>query len=510
MASQEELMRRQHALAQFGEFVLDNDDLQKVLDEACRLIAIALDVDLAKVVEIDRATNTGLVRAGVGWRPGIVGRERVDLDELSSEAYAIKTTEPVITNDVAREERFHFPRFLLEHGVVALVNVPILLPGRKPYGVLQVDARQARNFDQRDIEFLKIYAMVLGPVVDRLKTAVELRHAGQRLRHVVESARDYVIVLSDPDDRITDWLAGSAAILGWSAEEMVGQSTARLFTDEDRSAGVPDRELARAREDGVAPNVRWHSRKDGSRVFLDGQTVALRGVTGELLGYLKIAQDVTERRRSEERQSVLLAELQHRVRNVLAMVRAIVRRSAVGGLTAEQIREHLEGRIDAMARTQALLTRSVGRGVELEDLVRDELVAQSSGVTPQVSGPPVQLAPKAAEVLTLAVHELATNSVKYGALGQPGARLAVEWARERRDSVEWLRFRWSETGVRIADSEPRRRGFGTELITRRVPYELSGAGRIEIGADEVQCTIELPLVPGESILDTGRPPDPRP
>lgn len=306
MAGLQELLRRQRALADFGDFVLDHDDLDEILNEGCRLVAEALGADLAKVIEIERAANKGLVRAGVGWRDGIVGHERVDLSERSSEAFAIEKTEPVITNDVAKETRFVFPRFLLEHGVVALVNVPILLPGRKPFGVLQVDAREPREFDQADVEFLKTYAMTLGPVIDRLLTLAELRRTDERLRLVVENARDYVLVVSDAEDRITDWLGGSAAILGWSAEEARGQPSDLFFTEEDRATGVPDRELAGARENGASANVRWHLRKDGSRVFLDGQTIALRSPAGGLRGYLKIGQDVTSRKLQEERRTFQL------------------------------------------------------------------------------------------------------------------------------------------------------------------------------------------------------------
>ena len=506
MADQQELLRRQRALADFGEFVLDAGQLQSVLDEGCRLVAQALGTDLAKVLEIDAASNSALVRAGVGWRPGVVGRQRIDLGERSSETHAIQTAQPVITNDIAREDRFDFPAFLHEHGVVALVNVPILLPGRRPYGVLQVDACEPRAFDQQDIEFLKTYAMVLGPVVDRLKTVVELRQTDERLRLLVESARDYVVVLSDPEDRITDWLGGSEEILGWSEVEVLGKTTSLIFTEEDRQASVPERELGVARRNGAAANVRWHRRKDGGLVFLDGQTIALRDGEGGLLGYLKIAQDVTERRRNEERQAVLTAELQHRVRNVLAMVSSLVRRTVRGDDEAATIAEQLQGRLEAMARTQALLTRAVGQGVDLEGIVREELIAQAADeARVSVSGPTVQLSPKAAEVLTLAIHEMATNSVKYGALGQEGARVEIGWTRDQAPDPEQLRFRWSETGLKLLEPAAPRRGFGTELITRRVPYELHGSGRIELRAEGVLCTIEFPLLEGESILDTGSP-----
>ncbi|MBN8849989.1 MULTISPECIES: PAS domain-containing protein [unclassified Sphingomonas] len=310
MAGQQEFARRQRVLSEFGDFVLDHDDLDEILNEACRLIAEALDADFAKVIEIDRRTDTGLVRAGVGWRPGIVGHERVSLSERSSEAFAIEITEPVITNDLAREERFEFPAFLRDHGVVALVNVPILLPGRKPYGILQVDACEAREFDQQDIEFLKTYSMVLGPVIDRLKTSAALRETDERLRLIVENARGYVMVVSDADDRITDWLGGSEDILGWSPSEAIGKTTDMIFTEQDRAEGVPSRELSGARENGTAANVRWHRRQDGAPVFLDGQTIALKDRGGKLRGYLKIGQDVTEQKRAE----IALRESEDRLR----------------------------------------------------------------------------------------------------------------------------------------------------------------------------------------------------
>jgi PAS domain S-box-containing protein len=307
MASLSQSYRYRKALSDFGDFVLDHADLDAILNEACRLVAQGLGVDLAKVIEIDRADNTGLVRAGIGWDPGVVGSARISLAGRSSEAYAIARARPVITCDIASEQRFEFPQFLRAHGVVALVNVPIFLPGRTPFGLLQVDARQSRDFDDHDVEFLKTYAMILGPAIDSLRTAAALRVADDRLQ-LIENARAYVMVVCDAEDRITAWLGGAEDILGWSRHEAVGQPAEIFFTDEDRAQGIPAMELARARENGTAADVRWHQRRDGSRVFLDGQTIAIRHPDGELRGYLKIGQDVTERiqteaalRESEER-----------------------------------------------------------------------------------------------------------------------------------------------------------------------------------------------------------------
>jgi two-component sensor histidine kinase len=111
------------------------------------------------------------------------------------------------------------------------------------------------------------------------------------------------------------------------------------------------------------------------------------------------------------------------------------------------------------------------------------------------------LSPKAAELLTLAVHELATNSIKYGSLGDEG-RLSIAWEVEARDAEEWLTLVWAETGVE-SSGKPSRRGFGTELITRRIPYELQGTGEIEFDATGMQATIAFPLRSTGSILETG-------
>src|SRR5690606_28173899 len=111
------------------------------------------------------------------------------------------------------------------------------------------------------------------------------------------------------------------AVFGYSRTEMVGQDGDVLFTPEDRAAGEPEQERTQAEAFGKAPNVRWHVCKDGRRVFIEGVCTAIRDPEGRTTGFLKIGRDATERRASEERQRLLLAELQHRVRNILFVIR---------------------------------------------------------------------------------------------------------------------------------------------------------------------------------------------
>ncbi|WP_260596649.1 sensor histidine kinase [Sphingomonas endolithica] len=177
MADFEQMQRRQRILADFGDFAQQSEDLDAVLTEACRLIGDALGTDLAKVLEIETDSQTLLVRAGVGWQPGVVGEVHLPMGEHSSETFAIKEGVPVITPDMSTETRFEFPSFMKEAGVVGVVNVPIFLLGRKAYGLLQVDSRQPWSPDEHDTEFLRTYATILGPVIDRLHKLHALKQA---------------------------------------------------------------------------------------------------------------------------------------------------------------------------------------------------------------------------------------------------------------------------------------------------------------------------------------------
>jgi two-component sensor histidine kinase len=153
-----------------------------------------------------------------------------------------------------------------------------------------------------------------------------------------------------------------------------------------------------------------------------------------------------------------------------------------------------------------VLTRNANREVDLEEALRDELL---SLLVPEeqfwCEGPDVPLPPKAAEILTLAIHELATNSVKYGAFSGSEGQVEIRWTVETRDAQQWLAFEWEESRVPHAGFD--REGFGTELITRRVPYELGGKGSLTPFADGVLATIEFPLQPRNSVLETGLPVD---
>jgi two-component sensor histidine kinase len=175
----EDLVDEQRVLAAFGEVALRADDLSPLLTEACKLVCQALKTDFAKVVEFIPESQTMLVRAGVGWKPGVINELLLSAAEDSPEGLTLKEG-AVISPDIHQERRFAYHHFLKDHGVQAFVNVLILSKARTPYGVLQVDSRSPRHFHQSDIEFLRTYANLLGAAIDRFRVVDDLRAA---LRH---------------------------------------------------------------------------------------------------------------------------------------------------------------------------------------------------------------------------------------------------------------------------------------------------------------------------------------
>jgi PAS domain S-box-containing protein len=151
---------------------------------------------------------------------------------------------------------------------------------------------------------------VLRDVTKRKRAEEKLRKSEEQHRLIVQSALDYAIFATDPEGEIASWSPGAEAVFGWTAEEAVGQAAVITFTPEDREGGVPEKERATARRDGSAPDVRWHLRKDGSRIFIEGTNRHLADADGTTLGFLKIGQDVTERRELErERERLRAREL---------------------------------------------------------------------------------------------------------------------------------------------------------------------------------------------------------
>ncbi len=177
------VLRQQTTLARFGELALKSEDLDEILTEACHLVGEALGTDLAKVMELLEDGQTLWARAGVGWKPGVIGEATVKAEDHTSEGHALRTGKPMISPDIRTETRFRYPAFLTDNGVKAVVNVLIIgARGRPPFGILQIDSREPRPFNEDDTAFLQSYANLIAAAVDRLRVIGDMRDAEARLR----------------------------------------------------------------------------------------------------------------------------------------------------------------------------------------------------------------------------------------------------------------------------------------------------------------------------------------
>ena len=295
----------------------------------------------------------------------------------------------------------------------------------------------------------------------------------------------------DCDLATGDWLwdEGQCRICGVDPTGFVPTSEriARLLHPEDRERlrGIAARiletgEACDAEFRVVRPGgeLRWCVGGAAPTVDGDGRVVRVSGVT----------LDITERKRAEERQALLAREVDHRARNILAVVQAILRLTRAD--TSETFVAAVEGRIKALARAHGLLSQSRWEGVDLGVIVHEELApyrAEAAGRI-EVAGPPVVLEPASAQSLALALHELATNAAKHGGLSVPLGRLTLRWKLE----PERLVLRWTEAGG-PGTSPPSRRGFGTTIIRGSVENQLGGGVSFDWRPEGLRCTLSVPV-----------------
>lgn len=308
---------------------------------------------------------------------------------------------------------------------------------------------------------------------------------------IVRSIRGYGIVVVAPDRSIVRWLGDASDITGYSPGEALEMSMDRLFTQADVATGAPARELEIAARDGQAEDSRWHKRKDGGRFWANGLTVPL---DGPARGFLKIFRDETPAKEAEDQRILLLNELNHRVKNTLATVQSVVEQTLRAAGASSELRRDLANRLVALSQAHNVLVEQNWAGADLHSLIRGVFQAYERPVSPfHLDGPSVRLHPAQAVSLSLALHELTTNAVKYGALSRQEGRVALVWNLAHSGKGDrFLNLLWAETGGPPAPP-PGRTGFGSRLIKQTFG---SAGGDVVTTFDPegVRCSMSLPLV----------------
>jgi PAS domain S-box-containing protein len=323
-----------------------------------------------------------------------------------------------------------------------------------------------------------------------------LRENEERFRLLATSIPQLVF-LTKPDGARTwpspQWIAFTG--LGFDAS--LGLGWLEAIHPDDRAATQSAWQEARlSGEYYIEHRIRRVS--DGEYLWHQTRAKPLEGNSAAAGDWVGMMTDINDLRGLQSRQNVLMAELQHRTRNLLSVVQSIAIQTIRSSSSLEGFGTQFGSRLRALSRVQSLLARVEDQVIDLHALVTAELAAHSEDdLTPpkiKVGGPAVALPPTAAQALGLALHELATNAVKYGALAQPSGKLEVTWELKPKKPTPEIALEWRESGVSMpAIGSPKRKGYGSELIERALPYQLSAKTRLEFGPDGVRCAILVPL-----------------
>lgn len=280
-----------------------------------------------------------------------------------------------------------------------------------------------------------------------------------------------VVYAKDRDGRMLVANAGTTALIGRPPEEYLGKTDAEFLDDAEQAARVMETDR-RIMESGVGEQIEEEVRRpDGSRAVWYSTKQPLRNDAGEVVGLIGSSVDITNWRVAEEARALLMREVDHRARNALATVQSIIRLSDASEPAA--FKAAVAGRVDALARAQSSLSRSHWEGGRIGDIVAEEVGASAMADRFDLEGPEILLPSEAVQPLTMILHELTTNALKYGALSEPGGRVSVTWLK-----VEggWS-LTWVERGGG-AYGEPAHQGFGSRLISR-LAAQLHGATHFE-------------------------------
>ncbi|MBV9761201.1 MAG: PAS domain S-box protein [Acidobacteriaceae bacterium] len=497
--SQQALFERQSWLRgqrEALESALNGAPLNESLEVLVRTVTEQLGQHTRAAIYVANAEGTKLHRvAGMNEAYG----EAVDGFKIGSESLACglatHTGRPVITPDVTKEPLWAPWLWLAEKfDYRGCWSFPIRSSAGKFVGTLAIYWRQPRDAARRELDLAELITQTAAIIIVRHTDALEraraetaLRASENRFRLLVENVLEYALFQTDLQGRVTSWNRGAERLFGYSGPDLSGESAARLFTAEDQQ--ILDEELALVAKGKHHAEARWVVRKDGTRFWAQWVTEPVYDEAGELRGVVKVLRDETERKRAEERQLLLMGELDHRVKNTLAIVQSMATQTLRNSPDASQFVETFQARLQALARAHNLLTRQSWESANVTDIVRDQLTLNGDTERITVQGPPAFLSPSSTVALSLVLHELGTNARKYGALSAPSGRLQVLWRIGNVEPV--LTVDWTEShGPSV--SPPERRGFGATLIEKSL-RGVGGTTKLQFLPGGLVCQMEIPL-----------------
>jgi PAS domain S-box-containing protein len=452
---------------------------------AVEMLGRKLDVNRAGYGQIDEGEQRVSVRRD--WRRDentitLAGESRL-IDAFGKNAVGLlRAGETLIVHD-CRED----PRVRPEHlntwesiGTRALIVVPLVKAGRLR-AILYLHEAKPRRWHRWEADLARDVAERIWAAVERAETERQLRESEDHYRHAVE-LNPQVTWTAAPDGQLN---RVSKRWFDWTGTTGLGDAWAGGLHPDDREPAFEA--WARCVATGEIYDIEHRvQRLDGGYRWARSRAFPRRDDNGEIMLWYGTTEDIHERKVAEERQRLLINELNHRVKNTLATVQAIAFQTLKGDISLVEARRRFEGRLMALSRAHNMLTKQNWEGATLHCVLGDATAhLQGDRDRFELSGERIWIAPRAALALALALHELSTNAVKYGALSCEEGKVRVSWRQEG----DKLRIEWKESdGPPLV--EPSSRGFGSRLIERGLEADLGGSATMYFEPDGLRCLIE--------------------
>ena len=472
----------QKALYAFTDRLFRASTLQDVYAAALEAIRRALRCERAAVLLFDEACAMRFV----AWA-GLSEDYRRAVDGHSPWTRDVKDPQPICIADVAASDLLDALKATVEaEGIAATAFIPLVVEGELA-GKFMAYYDPPHAFDQAEIDLAITIARQLGFSIQRIRSEDERRrgeHSSRLFASIVETSDD-AIVSKDLNGIVTSWNKGAERIFGYAPEEMIGKPIVTLIPPDLRNEEARIIERIR-RGEGADHYETVRQRKDGSLMDVSLSVSPVMDGSGKVVGASKIVRDITERKQAQARHDVLTAEIQHRTKNLFAVVQAVVSRSFAGKQTVSDARTAVVSRLTSLAQTHIMLMDQEWQGAELAEIVRSEMKPYAGQVT--ASGPSLVLSAGAAQNFALAIHELATNAAKYGALSTTVGRVYINWSIAKANGAGEFTFQWQERGGPPV-SPPTQKGFGSTVLEQVMAEYFDVPPRIEFASAGVSYEI---------------------
>ena len=487
--------RQQRAVAEIGRIALSDASLPVLLDAAAACLTESLDCKMAKVLRLRPETNDLLLVAQRGMHGAEINVTTVRAGVDSQAGYTLKSLKPVVVNDLPKETRFQGPELLIRNNVRSGVSV-VIGGETEPWGVVGVHSEETQQFSDDDVAVVEAVANVLHGAITNASYKQELLENSERLKLALETGRistwnwDPRSDLAEWDDRLYTMLGMEPGAMPPSVEKFFD-----FIHPEDKQYVLDRQTEAVARGTDFDVEFRILDPQGEERWLVSkGKMFTERAEGPRLIG---LSYDITELKQSSTRLATLLAELDHRVQNMLTVMGSIVNLAGKEEHVAS-FKENLRQRLLSLARTHSILSHSQFNGASLRTRIIEECAPYSGKMVERIrfEGPDIRLNPQAAQTIGMAIHELVTNCLKYGPLSTESGLIT---ARTSNENGRYL-IDWEESGGPPV-VPPTEYGFGVRVISDLVEYELDAKVVLEFPKTGVRCRFDLPVAEIEYVTE---------